>query len=209
MSYVAASFAILDLYLKFMGADAGKNKALAEADELDLQAYETDLTRKFNWQQRNKVTAQLKTQTLQSGMDSAAMAGVAGHKVVENMKAEVGSSGVALGAGTPVDVQINQHIQNANQQLAIMQSTDQKLDNIHQNAVAVNEMADFKANMRIKQLNRAASATRSGADAGFFAGLLSAFASSSQTYTSANGQWSTEGFRDDPNSGWYDTWNKA
>jgi len=54
MSYVAAGFAILDLYMKSMGADAGRNKALAEADELDLQAYETDLTRKFNWQQRNK-----------------------------------------------------------------------------------------------------------------------------------------------------------
>lgn len=206
MSWAALGFTAFDLLVKYGSAQGQKELGHSQADELEQQIYETDLTRKFNFQQRNKVTEQLKLRTLQSGMDSAAMAGISGHKVAENIRSDVGSSGVALGAGTPVDVQINQHINNANQQLAIMQSTNEKIDNIHQDAIAVNKMEDFKANLHMKKLQRAADATRSGADAGFYAGLLNAFTSGAKTYSSANGKWSLDGFADDPDSGWYDTW---
>ena len=206
MSYVAGALALLSLYQGYMGAKSAKAGALAKADEYDLLAYETNLTKKFNWQERNKATTQLKLQTLQSGTDKAAMAGVRGLKVVEGMKAETGGSGVALGSGTPMEVVINQHLQNANTQLSIMQGTQDRLSSIHDNAVAVNKMEDWKANMRIKQLRRAASSARSGADASFYAGMIGAFTTAGTTYRSAGGEWDMNGFKDDPDSGWYDTW---
>ena len=54
MSYVAAGMAIISLFQGYMGSQAAKAGALAKADEYDLLALETDLTRKFNWQERNK-----------------------------------------------------------------------------------------------------------------------------------------------------------
>ena len=140
MSYVAAGMAILALYQGYMGSQAAKSGALAKADEYDLLAIETDLTRKFNWKERNKTTYQLKLKTLQSGMDRAAMAGVSGLKTVENMRTEIGGSGAAFGAGTPTEIVMNQHLQNANQQLSIMQGTDERLSSIHGNAIAVNKI---------------------------------------------------------------------
>ena len=206
MSYIAAGMALLSLYQGYMGSQAAKSGALAKADEYDLLAIETDLTRKFNWKERNKTTYQLKLKTLQSGMDRAAMAGVSGLKTVENMKTEIGGSGVALGSGTPTEIMMNQHLQNANQQLSIMQGTEERLSSIHNNAIAVNKMEDWKANMRIKQLTRAADSARSGADMAFFAGMLGAVSNAGSVYASSGGEWSSEGFKDDPNSGWYDTW---
>jgi hypothetical protein len=209
MSYAAAGLALLSLFQGYMGAKAARAGALAKADEYDLLAYETDLTKKFNWKQRNQATTQLKLQTLQSGVDKAAMAGVRGHKVVEGMRSDIGGSGVALGSGTPTEVLINQHLQNANTQLSIMQGTQERLSSIHNNAVAVNKMEDWKANMRIRQLRRAASSARSGADASFFAGMIGAFTTAGTTYKSSGGEWDLNGFRDDPNSGWYDTWGSS
>ena len=86
MSYVAGAFALLSLYQGYQGAKSQKAGFLAQADEFDLMAYETDLTRKFNWQQRNAQTKQIKLKTLQSGLDKAAMPGVQGLKTVENIK---------------------------------------------------------------------------------------------------------------------------
>ena len=206
MSYVAGTFALLSLYQGYMGAQSAKAGALAKADEYDLLAYETDLTRKFNWKERNKTTTQLKLKTLQSGMDRGAMAGISGHKTLENIRTEVGGSGVALGSGTPTEVMINQHLQNANQQLSIMQGTNERISSIHDNAVAVNKMEDWKADMRIKQLKRAADTSRSSADSAWLAGMLGAIGTAGQVYGSAGGEWSMKGFEDDPKSGWYDTW---
>jgi hypothetical protein len=206
MSYVAAGMAILALYQGYMGSQAAKSGALAKADEYDLLAIETDLTRKFNWKERNKTTYQLKLKTLQSGMDRAAMAGVSGLKTVENMKTEIGGSGVALGSGTPTEIVMNQHLQNANQQLSIMQGTGERITSIHGNAIAVNKMEDWKANMRIKQLTRAADSARSGADMAFLAGMLGAIGTAGSVYAQSGGEWSMKGFEDDANSGWYDTW---
>ena len=206
MSYVAGAFALLSLYQGYQGAKSQKAGFLAQADEFDLMAYETDLTRKFNWQQRNAQTKQIKLKTLQSGLDKAAMAGVQGLKTVENIRAQIGGSGVALGGGTAQEIVMNQHLQNANTQLAIMQGTNERLDMIQSNAIAVNKMADWEANMKIKGFRRKAANARSSASAAYTAGLFSAFTSAASTYSSTGGEWSMKGFEDDPNSGWYDTW---
>ena len=125
MSYTAAGFSLLSMYQGYLGAEAEKQGHLAQADEFELMAVQTDITRKFNWQQRNARTKQLQINTMQSGMDKAAMAGLQGHKTTENIRADIGGSGVALGGGTANEVIANQHIQNANTQLAIMQGTEQ------------------------------------------------------------------------------------
>ena len=206
MSYVAGAFALLSLYQGYQGAKSQKGGFLAQADEFDLMAYETDLTRKFNWQQRNAQTQQIKLKTLQSGLDKAAMAGVQGLKTVENIRAQIGGSGAALGGGTSAEIVMNQHLQNANTQLAIMQGTDERMDMIQSNAIAVNKMADWEANMKIRGFRRKAANARSSASAAYTAGLFSAFTSAASTYSSTGGEWSMEGFEDDPASGWYDTW---
>jgi len=207
MSYIAAGFALLSLYQGYMGAKAGKEGGLAKAAEYDILREETDLTRKFNATQRNFITGQRKINTLQSGMDEAGMFGIRGLKTVENMRAEGGSSGAMLGAGTPNEKIINQHIQNSSQQLAIMQGTKEKLNNIQQNAVAINKMEDFKADMRIKQLLRAADSARSGAESTFLAGMIGAFTNAGSSYIGAGGGFEGGAFSDDPKTGWYDTWN--
>ena len=207
MSYVAAGFALLSLYQGYMGAKAGKEGALGKADEYDLLAGETELTKKFNTDQRNYITGQRKLNTLKSGLENAGMYGLKGLKTVENMRAEGGSSGAMLGTGTPNEKIINQHIQNASQQLAIMQGTTEKLNNIQQNAVAINKMEDFKAEMRIKQLRRAADSARSGADSAFFAGMIGAFGNAGSSYIGAGGGFEKGAFKDEADSGWYDTWN--
>ena len=139
-------------------------------------------------------------------MDKAGMAGIQGFKAVENLRVGVGGSGVALGGGTANEIIMNQHIQNANTQLAIMQGTGERLDTIQSNAIAVNRMADWEANMKIRGLKRKASRARSSAQSALTAGMFSAFTNAAQTYSSTGGEWSTEGFKDDPSSGWYDTW---
>ena len=207
MSYVAGAFALLSLYQGYQGAKSQKAGFLAQADEFDMMAFETDLTRKFNWQQRNEQTKQIKLKTLQSGLDKAAMAGVQGLKAVENIRSEIGSSGAALGAGTANEIIANQHIQNANTQLAMMQGTNERLDTIQANAVAVNKMADWEANMKIKGFKRKAANARSSAEAAYTAGLFNAFTSAASVYSSTGGEWSMEGFEDDPTTGWYDTWD--
>ena len=40
----------------------------------------------------------------------------------------------------------------------------------------------------------------------FFAGMLGAVSNAGSVYAQSGGEWSSEGFKDDPNSGWYDTW---
>ena len=207
MSYTAAGFSLLSMYQGYLGAEAEKQGHLAQADEFELMAVQTDITRKFNWQQRNARTKQLQINTMQSGMDKAAMAGLQGHKTTENIRADIGGSGVALGGGTANEVIANQHIQNANTQLAIMQGTEQRMDSIFQNAVAVNKMADWEANMKIKGFKRKAANARSSAEAAYTAGLFNAFTSAASVYSSTGGEWSMEGFEDDPTTGWYDTWD--
>jgi len=194
MSYIAAGFAILSMYQGYMGSQASKTGALGKADEFDILANETELTKKFNAQQRNYITEQVKLNTLQSGMDKAGMLGLAGIKTIGDMTAEGGASGAMLGVGTTNEKIINQHIQNSSQQLAVMQSTEQKLTNIQQNAVAVNKMEDFKAQMRIKQLERAADSIRSGTDAAFYAGMVGAFSNAGATYMQAGGKFETNSF---------------
>ena len=215
MSYTAAGFSLLSMYQGYLGAEAEKQGHLAQADEFELMAVQTDITRKFNWQQRNARTKQLQINTMQSGMDKAAMAGLQGHKTTENIRADIGGSGVALGGGTANEVIANQPIQKANTQLAIMQGTEQRMDSIFQNAVAVNKMEDFKANMAISNYKRKAARSRKTAETAFMLGMFNAFSSAATTYKATGGDYSTDSFADfndtifydDPNSGWYDTWN--
>ena len=197
--YGQIAIGLLSLYAGYMNAQGKKDGALAQADEYDTLIAETALTKKFNADQRNYVTEQYKLRSLQAGVDKAGMAGISGLKTVENMRAEGGSSGAALGAGTTNEKIINQHIQNSSTQLAIMQGTKDKLDNIQQNAVAVNKMEDFKAEMRIKQLQRAADSARSGADSAFFASMIGSVANAGANYMGAGGD-----FKDEEGSGLYD-----
>ena len=197
--YGQIAIGLMSLYAGYMGAQGKKDGALAQADEYDTLALETDITKKFNADQRNYVTEQYKLRSLQAGLNKAGMAGIQGLQTVENMRSEGGSSGAALGAGTPNEKIINQHIQNSSTQLAIMQGTKEKLDNIQQNAVAVNQMEDFKAEMRIKQLQRAADSARSGADSAFFASMIGTTANAGANYMSAGGD-----FSDNPDTGIYD-----
>jgi len=197
--YGQIAIGLLSLYAGYMNAQGKKDGALAQADEYDTLIAETALTKKFNADQRNYVTEQYKLRSLQAGVDKAGMAGISGLKTVENMRAEGGSSGAALGTGTTNEKIINQHIQNSSTQLAIMQGTKDKLDNIQQNAVAVNKMEDFKAEMRIKQLQRAADSARSGADSAFFASMIGSVANAGANYMGAGGD-----FKDEEGSGLYD-----
>jgi len=190
--YGQIAIGLLSLYAGYMNAQGKKDGALAQADEYDTLIAETALTKKFNADQRNYVTEQYKLRSLQAGVDKAGMAGISGLKTVENMRAEGGSSGAALGAGTTNEKIINQHIQNSSTQLAIMQGTKDKLDNIQQNAVAVNKMEDFKAEMRIKQLQRAADSARSGADSAFFASMIGSTANAGANYMAAGGEFSMD-----------------
>lgn len=188
MSYVAGALAIFSMYQGYMASKGAQGGTLAQADEYEQLELETHLTKQMNWKMRNEATFQTKLKTLQGGMREAGMAGLSGLKVVENMKADIGGSGAKVGVGTTNDIIINQHLQNANQQLAIMQGTKEKLSAIDQNAIAVNKMEDWKANMRIAQLKRAARTARSGADSTFFAGILNSFSNAGQTYISAGGK---------------------
>ena len=199
--YAQIAFGLLALYGGYMGANAKKTGALGNADEYDLLAKETELTKKWNANQRNYMTEQVKLNTLQSGMDKAAMAGLHGIKTIGSMEAEGGSSGAMLGVGTTNEKIVNQHIQNASQQLSIMQETGEKLTNIQQNAVAVNKMEDYKAEQRIAQLTRAARSIRSGADSAFYAGMIGAFSNAGSAYLSAGGN-----FKDEPDTGLWDMW---
>lgn len=200
--YGAIAFGLLSLYAGWQSAQSKKAGSLGQADEIDQVKLETAITRKFNETEYNKKVYQDKIMTLQQGVDKAGMFGLRGLKTVENMRAEGGASGAALGAGTTTEVIVNQHIQNSSQQLAIMQNTEQKLTNIQQNAVAINKMEDYKAKMRIAQLTRASDSIRSGVDSAFFAGMLGAFTNAGSSYLNAGGS-----FNDDPESGWYDTWS--
>lgn len=200
--YGAIAFGLLSLYAGWQSAQAKKAGSLAQADEFTQTAYETEITKKWNATQRNQAVYQDKIMTLQQGVDKAGMFGLRGQMTVENMRAEGGASGAALGVGTTTEKIVNQHIQNSSQQLAIMQTTEQKLSNIQQNAIAINKMEDYKAKMRIAQLTRAADSIRSGVDSAFFAGMLGAFSNAGSSYLQAGGS-----FNDDPKAGWYDTWN--
>ena len=200
--YGAIAFGLLSLYAGYQSAQSKKQGALGQADEYIQTADDTLVTGNFNRRQRNLATYQDKIMTMQQGLDRAGMFGLQGLKTVENMRAEGGSSGAALGAGTPAEKIANQHIQNSSQQLAIMQSTGQKLTDIQRGAVAINEIEDHKVQMRVKQLTRAADSIKSGVDANFFAGMLTAFSNAGSSYMQAGGD-----FNDDPKSGWYDTWN--
>ena len=199
--YAQIAFGLLALYGGYMGANAKKKGALTNADEYDLLAKETELTKKWNANQRNYMTEQVKLNTLKSGMDKAAMAGLHGVKTIGSMEAEGGSSGAMLGVGTTNEKIINQHIQNSSQQLAIMQETGEKLTNIQQNAVAVNKMEDYKAEQRIAQLSRAANSIRAGADSAFYAGMIGAFSNAGSAYIGAGGD-----FKDEPGTGLWDMW---
>ena len=200
--YGAIAFGLLSLYAGWQSAQSKKAGSLGQADEYDQTALETQLTRKFNETEYNKKVYQDKIMTMQQGLDKAGMLGLRGLKTVENMRAEGGASGAALGAGTTTEVIVNQHIQNSSQQLAVMQGTKEKLTNIQQNAISINKMEDYKAKMRIAQLTRAADSIRSGVDSAFFAGMLGAFTNAVGSYKMAGGD-----FIDDPESGWYDTWS--
>ena len=200
--YGAIAFGLLSLYAGWQSAQSKKAGSLGQADEYDQTALETKLTRKFNETEYNKKVYQDKIMTMQQGLDKAGMLGLRGLKTVENMRAEGGGSGAALGAGTTTEVLVNQHIQNSSQQLAVMQGTKEKLTSIQQNAISINKMEDYKAKMRVAQLTRAADSIRSGVDSAFFAGMLGAFTNAAGSYTSAGGD-----FIDDPKSGWYDTWS--
>ena len=195
MSYAAAGLAILSMFQGYMGAQANKKGLGMKADEYDLTADEAILTHKFNTDQRNRRTTLLAYQTMQQGMDEAGVMGLSGKKTVENMISDIGSSGAQIGEGTTHEIVINQHLQNANTQLKLMEDTGQKLDNIQQNAIAVNQMEDHKVKMRVRQLRRAADTTRSGADSAFFAGMIGAMTSGGSTYMTAGGKWSTEEFK--------------
>jgi len=200
--YGAIAFGLLSLYSGWQSAQSKKAGSLGQADEYDQTALETKLTRKFNETEYNKKVYQDKIMTMQQGLDKAGMLGLRGLKTVENMRAEGGGSGAALGAGTTTEVIVNQHIQNSSQQLAVMQGTKEKLTNIQQNAISINKMEDYKAKMRIAQLTRASDSIRSGVDSAFFAGMLGAFTNAAGSYKMAGGD-----FIDDPKSGWYDTWS--
>jgi len=195
MSYAAAGLAILSMFQGYMGAQANKKGLGMKADEYDLTADEAILTHHFNTDQRNRRTTLLAYQTMQQGMDEAGVMGLSGKKTVENMVSDIGSSGAQIGQGTTHEIVINQHLQNANTQLKLMEDTGQKLDNIQQNAIAVNQMEDWKVKMRVRQLRRAAATTRSGADSAFFAGMIGAMTSGGSTYMTAGGKWSTEEFK--------------
>ena len=195
--YGAIAFGLLSLYAGWQSAQSKKAGSLAQADEYDLTAYETDLTRKWNATQRNQATHDTKLATLQQGVDRAGMFGLRGQKTVENMRAEGGASGAALGVGTTTETIVNQHIQNSTQQLAIMQTTGEKITNIQKNAIAINKMEDYKAKMRIAQLTRAADSIRSGVDSAFYAGMLGTFSNAGSSYLEAGGD-------PDPNKGWWD-----
>ena len=192
--YGAIAFGLLSLYAGYQSAQSKKQGALGQADEYDQTALETELTRNFNRGKRNEATYQDKIMTMQQGLDKAGMFGLQGLKTVENMRAEGGSSGAALGAGTPNEKIINQHIQNSSQQLAIMQSTGQKLTDIQRSAIAINEMEDYKAEMRVRQLTRAADSIRSGVDASFFAGMLGAFSNAGSSYLQAGGTFNDDDY---------------
>jgi hypothetical protein len=200
--YAEIAFGLLSLYSGWQSAQSKKAGSLGQADEYDQTALETKLTRKFNETEYNKKVYQDKIMTMQQGLDKAGMLGLRGLKTVENMRAEGGGSGAALGAGTTTEVLVNQHIQNSSQQLAVMQGTKEKLTNIQQNAISINKMEDYKAKMRIAQLTRAADSIRSGVDSAFFAGMLGAFTNAVGSYKMAGGD-----FNDDKDSGWYDTWS--
>jgi len=57
-------------------------------------------------------------------------------------------------------------------------------------------MEDWKANLRIAQLKRAARTARSGADSTFFAGILNSFTNAGQTYRGAGGEFKSDSFAD-------------
>ena len=195
MSYAAAGIALLSMFQGYMGAQAQKEGRGMKADEYDMVADEAILTHHFNTQERNKRTTMLAYQTMARGMEEAGIMGLSGLKTVENMRAEGGGSGAALGAGTTNEMIINQHIQNASTQLSLMQKTDEQITNIQQNAASVNKMENWKLKMRVSQLRRAANMARSGADSAFFAGMIGAFTSGGSAYIGSGGQFNTESFK--------------
>ena len=183
------------MYQGHLSAKAQLEGTLAKADEYDLVADEAILTHHFNTKERNKRTTSLAYQTMAQGLDEAGVLGLSGMKTVENMRAEGGSSGAALGAGTTNEVIINQHLQNANVQLRTMQQTDEKITNLEANAKAVNRMEDYRVKQKVAQLRRAANTTRSGADSAYFAAMLGTFTNSVNTYMASGGEFSTDSFK--------------
>tara|TARA_R100000458_G_C8278027_1_gene253830 strand:+ start:2995 stop:3594 length:600 start_codon:yes stop_codon:yes gene_type:complete len=190
--YVQAGLAILSLIGGYMQAQNAKAGAGAKADEYERLIEDTKLTHKFNEQERNKATYQMQLSALRGGVDKAGMAGLAGKKQVESLIAETASSGVALGSGTAREVVANQHLQNANQQLAIMDQTKGKIDHIVDNAMAVNKMETFKANMQMAKYQRAASMARRTGETMFNAHMFGAFTSAAGTYQNAGGEWPSD-----------------
>ena len=49
MSYIASGFSLFTMFQGYLGAEAEKQGHLAQADEFELMAVQTDITRKFNW----------------------------------------------------------------------------------------------------------------------------------------------------------------
>ena len=199
--YAQIAFGLLALYGGYMGANAKKEGATANADEYDILAAQTNIDKHWNAYQRNYMTEQVKLNQLASGIKKAGMAGLIGQKTIGGMEAEGGASGAMLGVGTTNEKIVNQHIQNSSQQLAIMQETNEKLTNIQQNAVAVNKMEDYKAEQRIAQLTRAANSIRAGADSAFYAGMIGAFSNAGSAYLASGGD-----FKDEPGTGLWDMW---
>ena len=172
---------ILSLLNGYNQAQNAKAGGYARADEAERLISETDLTRHFNRKERNKTTFQNKLQILEAGLDVAGKKGLEGHRIAENIRSETASSGVALGSGTAREVLANQHLQNANEQLKTIQ----------QNAIAVNKMEDFKADMQIAKYKRAASRARSGAETMFQANMLNTFSNAAGVYAQSGGKFDT------------------
>ena len=86
--YGAIAFGLLSLYAGWQSAQSKKAGSLGQADEYDLTAKETELTRKWNQTQRNEATYQTKLATLQQGVDKAGMFGLRGQMTAEKMRAE-------------------------------------------------------------------------------------------------------------------------
>ena len=189
--YVETGLVLLSLLNGYNQAQNAKAGGYARADEAERLIAETDLTRHFNRKERNKTTFQNKLQVLEAGLDVAGKKGLEGHRIAENIRSETASSGVALGSGTAREVLANQHLQNANEQLSIMGKTQARLKTIQQNAIAVNKMEDFKADMQIAKYKRAASRARSGADTMFQANMLNTFSNAAGVYAQSGGKFDT------------------